>query len=180
MDQFRLSIVFDVAYSAGAVVLLTALCVVLRPVSRHLAALAALLKFVYVGSAMMMVLNWQAVPNLIANPRYSEMLGADHSMMLVQVNRSAAMDDYYVGLAFWALSATVIGWLWSESGYVPRPSALFGFAAAAWCAVCAFAYLGDPGFAQRVNLWWFDTPLAIFDIALSLWLRPWQLWPIAE
>lgn len=80
------------------------------------------------------------------------------------------MDEYYVGLAFWALSATVIGWLWLKSGYIPRPLALFGLVSAAWCALCTFAYIINPAFSHLVNLWWFDTPLAIFDIVLSFWL----------
>ena len=27
-----------------------------------------------------------------------------------------------------------------------------------------------PSFDKIVNLWWFDTPMGIFDIALSFWL----------
>ena len=27
-----------------------------------------------------------------------------------------------------------------------------------------------PNFDQIVNLWWFDMPMGIFDIALSFWL----------
>jgi len=170
MPQFRLSIVFDVVYSVGVVVLLTALYVVLRPVNRHLAALATLLKLVYSVTAVMMVLSWQAIAHLLANSEYAQALGADHLQTLVKVNLSATIDEYYVGLAFWALSATVIGWLWFKSGYVPKALALVGLVSAAWCALCTFAYIGSPAFSHLVNLWWFDTPLAIFDITLSFWL----------
>ncbi len=68
------------------------------------------------------------------------------------------------------MSATVIGWLWLKSGYIPKALALFGFVSAAWCALCTFAYIISPAFSDLVNLWWFDTPLAIFDIVLSFWL----------
>jgi hypothetical protein len=27
-----------------------------------------------------------------------------------------------------------------------------------------------PNFAKVLNLWWFDTPMGLFDIALSFWL----------
>jgi Domain of unknown function (DUF4386) len=170
MPRFRLSIVFDVVYSVGVVVLLTALYVVLRPVNRHVAALATLLKLVYAGTAMMMVLSWQAIARLLANSESAQALGADHVQMLVKVNLSATIDEYYVGLAFWALSATLIGWLWFKSGYVPKALALFGLVSAAWCTLCAFAYIGNPAFSHLVNLWCFDSPLAIFDIMLSFWL----------
>src|ERR1019366_8881450 len=144
MAHFRLSIVFDVVYSVGVVALLTALYVVLRPVNRYLATLATLLKLVYAVTAMLMVLSLQAIAHLLADPEYAQALGADQLQMLVKVNLSATMDEYYVGLAFWALSATVIGWLWFKSGYVPKALALFGLVSAAWCAFCTFVFLGNP------------------------------------
>ena len=42
--------------------------------------------------------------------------------------------------------------------------------ASAWCAVCTFTFLISPGFSKVVNLWAFDTPMALFEIALSLLL----------
>jgi hypothetical protein len=170
LPQFRLSIVFDVVYSVGTVVLLTALYVIFRPISRYLASLATLLKLVYAMTAMLMVLSLQSIAHFLANPMHGQALGADQLQVLLNVNISATMDEYYVGLAFWALSATVIGWLWFKSGYVPKALALFGLVSAAWCTLCTFAYLGNPAFSHFVNLWWFDSPLAIFDITLSIWL----------
>jgi len=35
---------------------------------------------------------------------------------------------------------------------------------------CVIAFLANPAFSQVVNLWWFDSPLSIFDIVLSFWL----------
>jgi hypothetical protein len=167
---FRLSVAFDVVYCVGTVVLLSALYVVLRPVNRYLALLAMLLKLMYAATAMLMVLSWHTIARLVTNPVYAQALGADQLQAMVKLNTSATMDEYYVGLAFWAVSATVIGWLWLRSGYVPKALALFGFVSAAWCTLCAFAYISSPAFSQVVNLWWFDTPLAIFDIVLSFWL----------
>jgi hypothetical protein len=167
---FRLSVAFDVVYCVGVVALLSALYVVLRPVNRYLAVLATLLKLVYAVSAMLMVLSWHTIARLVTNPAYARALGADPLQALVKLNTAATVDEYYVGLAFWALSAAVIGWLWLRSGYIPRAFALFGLVSAAWCALCTFAYIMSPAFAQTVNLWWFDSPLAIFDIVLSFWL----------
>jgi hypothetical protein len=167
---YRLSVAFDVVYAVGAVVLLSALYVVFRPVSRHLAVVATLLKLVYAVTAMLMVLSWLTIARLVTNPAYAQALGADHLQALVKLNTAATMDEYYVGLAFWAVSATVIGWLWLQSGYIPKALAVFGLVSAAWCALCTFAFIISPAFSSVVNLWWFDTPLAIFDIILSLWL----------
>jgi 4-amino-4-deoxy-L-arabinose transferase-like glycosyltransferase len=35
---------------------------------------------------------------------------------------------------------------------------------------CAFVYLIFPGFAKPVNPYWFDSPMALFELALSFWL----------
>jgi hypothetical protein len=36
--------------------------------------------------------------------------------------------------------------------------------------ICAFVYLIFPDFAKPVNPYWFDSPMAIFEMVLSFWL----------
>jgi hypothetical protein len=170
VPTYRLSVVFDLVYCVGVIVLLSALYVVFRPVNRYLAVLATTLKLVYAVTAMLMVLSWITIARLVTTPVYAQTLGDEHLQALVKLNTSATMDEYYVGLAFWAVSATIIGWLWLKSQYIPKPLALFGLVSAAWCALCTFAFIANPATSQVVNLWWFDSPLAVFDIILSFWL----------
>ena len=56
------------------------------------------------------------------------------------------------------------------SGNIPRALAAFGVISSAWSAACTFVYYIFPDFARVVNLWWFDSPMAIFELALSFWL----------
>ena len=79
-------------------------------------------------------------------------------------------DAYYVGLLFWALGATVGSYLWFKSNYIPRALAAFGLVTSAWCVTCTLVYYIFPEFTKVVNLWWFDSPMALFESALSLWL----------
>src|SRR6185369_12231211 len=58
--RFRLSIAFDLVYCSGVVVLLAALYVVLGPVNRILALVAAAWKLVYAVTAMLMTLEFQS------------------------------------------------------------------------------------------------------------------------
>jgi hypothetical protein len=167
---FRLSVAFDLVYCIGVVVLLSALYVVLAPVNRHLALLATLLKLVYAVTAVLMALSLLTVVRLASDAAYLQALKAEPLQALVRLNSSATLEEYYVGLAFWALSSTVLGWLWLRSRYIPAALAGFGLMSAAWCAFCTFGYIINPAFSRVVNLWWFDTPMALFDIALSFWL----------
>ena len=61
-------------------------------------------------------------------------------------------------------------YLWFKAKYIPRPLAAWGVISSVFCAACTFAFIIFPDFAKVVNLWWFDTPMSIFDIALSFWL----------
>lgn len=167
---FRLSVAFDLVYCTGVVVLLAALYVVLRPVNRYLALLASLGKLVYAATAVLMALSFLTILRLASDTAYVQALAPEPLQALVRLNSSAIWDQYYVGLAFWALSSTVLGWLWLKSRYIPAALAGFGLVSSAWCAFCTFAYIIHPAFSSVVNLWWFDTPMALFDITLSVWL----------
>ena len=167
---FRLSVAFDLVYCIGVVVLLAAVYVVLSPVNRHLALLASVLKLVYAVTAVLMALSYLTVVRLATDAAYQQALQPEALQALVRLNSSATGQQYYVGLAFWALSSTVFGWLWLKSRYIPAALAVFGVVSAAWCAFCTFAYIINPAYSRVVNLWWFDTPFALFDITLSFWL----------
>jgi hypothetical protein len=39
-----------------------------------------------------------------------------------------------------------------------------------FCLACTFVFIIFPDFARVVNLWWFDSPMGIFEMALSFWL----------
>jgi len=167
---FRLSVAFDLVYCIGVVVLLAALYVVLSPVNRHLAILASVLKLVYAVTAVLTALSFLTVVRLATDAGYRQAFQPEALQALVRLNSNATGQQYYVGLAFWALSATVFGWLWLKSRYIPAALAVVGVVSAAWCAFCTFAYIINLAFSRVVNLWWFDSPFALFDIALSFWL----------
>lgn len=75
-----------------------------------------------------------------------------------------------MGQLFWSLAAAISGYVFFKSRYVPRALATFVVVAAVWCAFCMVAYLIFPGFADVVNVWWFDSPMVIFEATLSGWL----------
>jgi len=93
-------------------------------------------------------------------------------LSLIEGNQQVLIksDYYYVGLLFWALGATAGSYLWLKSNYIPRALAAFGVISSGWCAACTFVFYIFPDFPKVVNLWWFDSPMRIFDIVLSFWL----------
>ncbi len=166
---FRIGIAGDVVYCVGVVVLLAALYVVLKPVDQNLALLAAFGRLVHGFTYLLVTINLFTALRLLSGADYSRAFGPDQLPVLARLYLSG-FDQYYVGLLFWALGATVGSYLWFKSNYIPKAMAAVGVISSAWCAACTFVLLIFPDFRSVVNWWWYDSPMGIFELALSFWL----------
>jgi hypothetical protein len=168
--QFRLAVTCFLIYSAGVVVLLTALYVILRPVNRGLALVGALFRLVFALLWLLTALNMLGALRHLGSVSYLQVFEADRLQALARLHLAANFDDYYVGLPFFGLAATACSYLWFKSGYIPKALAAFGLISSVWCVICAFIFLIFPHFNKIVNDYWFDSPMAIFEMVLSFWL----------
>jgi hypothetical protein len=167
---FRAGIVGDLFYCAGAVVLVAALYVILRPVSRGIALSAAFLRMMWVLMWLTVTLRFFDALRLIDGDDNLSRFDPDSLHALARAYLDARVDYYYVGLLFGALASIACAYLWFRSRYIPRVLAAYGLISSVWAVVCTVAFIAFPDFSRLVNLWWFDMPMGIFDIALSLWL----------
>jgi Domain of unknown function (DUF4386) len=167
---FRIGIIGDLIYCVGVVVLTTALYVILKPVNSGLALLAALWRFIWVLVWLVMTLNLFNALRLLSGADYLQAFETDRLQILARFYLGSSFDYYYVGLLFEALASTVCGYLWLRSRYIPRALAVFGVTSSAFCVACTLIFYVFPNFDKTVNLWWFDSPMGIFNIALSFWL----------
>ena len=168
--QFRCALACFITYDVGGIVLLTALYVIFAPVNRGLALAGALFRLVFVMLWLVAPLNSLGALRLLSDSSYLQVFEPQRLQALARVQIAASFDDYYVGLPFFGLAATVCAWLWFKSNYIPGGLALYGVIASAWCVVCAFVYLIFPNFNKIVNDWWFDFPMALFELVVSFWL----------
>ncbi|MFL6515625.1 MAG: DUF4386 domain-containing protein [Chthoniobacterales bacterium] len=168
--QFRAVVVGFLAYGVSVVVLVAALYVILRPVHQLLALVGALFRLLFALLWLLATLNLLGALRLIGSASYLQVIEPNRLQALARTYLAGTFDDYYVGLPFFALAATVSSYLWLRSRYIPRPLAWFGLIGSGWCVFCAFAYLVFPGFAKPVNPYWFDSPMALFELATSVWL----------
>ena len=165
---FRINIACDVIYCAGVVVLLTALYVILEPVNRGLALLAAFFRLVYALMWVVIALSLLDVLRLLSGAGYLRAFEADRLQALAGLY--LGVPAYAVGLPFYGLASTVCSYLWFKSKYIPRALAAWGVISSVGCVTCAFANIIIPNFAKVVNPWWFDTPMAGFEMATGFWL----------
>src|SRR5437867_11618926 len=168
--QLRITVVCFLTYTLGVVVLLTALYVIFKPVNPGLALVGALFRFVFALLWLLSPLNLLGALRLLSNASYLQVFEPDRLQALARLHIGANFDAYYVGLPFFGLAATVCAWLWLKSKYIPRGLSIFGVIASAWCVLCAFVYLIFPHFNKIVNDWWFDFPMALFELVVSFWL----------
>src|ERR1700687_3539524 len=168
--MFRINIACLLVYCIGIVVLLTALYVILKPVNRSLALLAALFRLVYGFTWIVIALNLFEALRLLSGADYMRVFELDRLQALARLSQATSFDVYYVGLLFYALASTLCSYLWFKSNYIPRVLAAWGVISSVFCVACTFVFIIFPGFARVVNLWWFDSPMAIFEIATSFWL----------
>jgi hypothetical protein len=168
--QFRITVVCFLTYSLGVVVLLSALYVILKPINPGLALVGALSRLVFALLWLLSTLNMLSALRLLSNANYLKVFEPDRLQALAKLHLSANFDDYYVGLPFFGLAATICAWLWLKSNYIPKGLAIFGVIASAWCVFCAFIFLIFPHFNEIVNDWLFDLPMGIFELVVSFWL----------
>ncbi len=177
--QFRFALVCFITYGIGGIVLLTSLYVILAPVNHGLALTGALFRLVFVTLWLVAPLNSLGALRLLGNSSYLQVVEPETLQALARAQIAASFDDYYVGLPFFGLAATVCAWLWLKSHFIPRGLSIFGVIASAWCVFCAVVYLIFPEFNKIVNDYIFDSPMALFELVVSFWLLFKGLKPVA-
>src|SRR5437764_12254915 len=168
--QFRVALICFITYGVGAIVLSTVLYVVLAPVNRGLALAGALFRVVFAMLWLIAPLNSLAALRLLGDSPYLKIFEPERLQALARIQIAGSFDDYYVGLPFFGLAATVCAWLWLKSKYIPRGLSIFGVIGSAWSVFCAIVYLIFPDFNKIVNDYIFDSPMALFELIVSIWL----------
>lgn len=168
--QVRVVATCFLSYSASVIVLLAALYVILRLVNQTLALVGALFRLVFAMLWLLATLNLLGALRLLGSAPYLQVFEADRLQALARLSVAANFDDYYAGLPFFGLAATVCAYLWLKSNYIPKGLAVFGVISSGWCVICAFVFLIFPHFNKVVNDYWFDSPMALFEMVLSFWL----------
>ena len=161
-QDFRLYLTAALSHGVGVVVLLAALYVVLRPVSQGLALFATLCRLVYGLMWLVQLVDWFGALRAARE--------AENLQPLAAMRLASAGDAYYVGLGFYGLGTLVFGWLWFKSRYVPRALAAWGILASLFMGFCGFAYLVFPRFDAIVSVNWYEGPVALFELGISIWI----------
>jgi hypothetical protein len=163
---FRVGIVADVLCCVALLAFSAALYVILRPVNQFLALVVFSGRLFQATTWLLLTMNLFTTLRLLKDDDYVRAFPADRLPSVARLDL-AGYAQVYVGLLFWALGGTVGAYLWLKSGYIPRALAGFGILASGWCAATLLAVYIFPDLGKLVNVYLYDTPMALFEVALS-------------
>ena len=164
---YRIGIAADIVTFTGVVVLTWALYVLLRPVGKHLAVLAVLLRLVEVAVhyvvtmlslGVLLMLGGGHLATFDASQRYS----------VVRLVLSAQGAGLNLGFVLLGLGSAVFAYLLLRSHYVPKALAALGMVASLLLSASAIAVILLPavGPAVRATM----VPMFVYEVSLGLWL----------
>ncbi len=165
---FRLGIASNLIVFAVDVVLITALYVVLKPVNRNLALVAAFWRLIETTILVVVTLNDFEVLRLLSGADYLRVFETDRLQALARLSIGAHGAGYNVGLLFFGFGSPVFCYLWFKSGYIPKALAAWGVLASLWVGVCAFAFIIFPDFAKIVTIEYYGGPIFFFELTMGV------------
>jgi Domain of unknown function (DUF4386) len=166
---FRLGTVSNLITFAGDVVLLWALYVVLRPINRNLALLAAFWRLGECSILAVITLTDFVALRLLDGTDYLRAFDTQQLQALARLFVGVHADGYRIGTVFFGLGSSVFAYLWLKSRYIPRGLAAWGIFSSLVVAIVTLAIMVIPSLTDIVGLSYFG-PIFIFEVALGFWL----------
>jgi hypothetical protein len=167
---FRLGIASNLAVFAIDVVLIAALYVVLKPVNKYFAVLAAAWGLIETAILVVVTLSDFDVLRILSGAEYLKVFEGDRLQALARLSIGAHGDTYNVGLVFAGLRSTDFCYLWFKSGFIPRALAGWGMAASFLMGACAFSFIIFPELAKLVPVEIYGGPIFVFELTMGFWL----------
>ncbi len=167
---FRLGIASNLTVFAVDVVLITALYLVLKPVNRSLALLAAAWGLIETALLVVVTLSDFDVLRILSGAGYLQAFEADRLEALARLSIGAHHDVYNVGLVFAGLRSTAFCYLWFKSGFIPKALAAWGVLASFLMGASAFSFIIYPELAKVVSVAIYGGPIFLFELAMGFWL----------
>jgi hypothetical protein len=167
---FRLGIASNLTVFAIDVALITALYVVLKPVNRSLALLAAGWGLIETAILVVVTLSDFDVLRILSGADYLQGFEADQLQALARLSIGAHHDVYNVGLVFAGLRSTAFCYLWFKSHFIPTALAAWGVFASFLMGAFAFSFIIFPELAKVIPVGIYGGPIFFFELTMGFWL----------
>ncbi len=169
---FRIGICGYLIVAILDIVVALALYVLLKPVNKSLALLAAWFRLVYAVILGIALQNLLSVLQLLGGADYLAAFktGELHAQVMLLLN--AHSDGWLIGLVFFGLHCLVLGYLIFKSGYIPRILGALLVAASFGYVIDSFAHFLLPNYSDYKTpfLLLVAVPAFIGELSFTFWL----------
>jgi hypothetical protein len=169
---FRIGIASDLIMIMCDVALALIFYVLLKPINKPLALLAAFFRLAQATILGINLLNLFFVLRLLSGADYLSVIGADQLHALVMPFLDAHSMGYSIGLVFFGFSILILGYLVFKSGYFPRILGILLMIASIGYLIDSFAnflLINYEAYEQIFSMVVF-IPAIIAELSLCLWL----------
>ena len=161
-------IALAVAYGIGAIIVMAALYIIFRPISRGLTLFAAFASLLYSVMWFIQLIDLFDALRIMRGGGYLQVFEPERLQALAGLQLASGWDAYYIGLTFYAIGYVLFSYLFFKSRYVPRALAVCGIVSLLFEGVCGFAYLIDRNFGAIVSVNWYEMPVFLFEVVNEL------------
>ncbi len=165
---YRIGIANNIVTFAIDVVLIWALYVLLRPVSRNLALLAVFFRLVETTMACVAIINYFVAMQFVSDADHLKAFDSEQLQALSIMHYTYALTFTVVAI-FLGLGSTIFNYLLFKSRYIPKALAVWGIFSSLLLLISQFAIIIFPDLEKIIIPACFG-PIAIDEIALGFWL----------
>lgn len=166
---FRMGIAGDLIMIMCDVALGLIFYILLKPVSKSLALLAAFFRLAQAATLGINLLNLFFVLQLLSGAAYLTIFGADQLHALVLLFLNGHSIGYSIGLVFFGIYLFILGYLVFKSGYFPRILGVLLIIASLSYLMDSFTSFLFPSY-EAITSQIMIAPTVIAELSLTLWL----------
>jgi Domain of unknown function (DUF4386) len=167
---FRVGLAGEMLTCVCDVALAMILYVLLKPVSKNLALLAAFFRLTFVGIYGVAKLFEIAALVVLGRADYLKAFEPRQSHALAYLSLRVHAYGYGVSLLFFGFCCVLFGYLIHKSGYLPRIIGVLLVIGGLGYVVFSLAQMLAPAFAARLLFPWILLPAFFAELGLCLWL----------
>ena len=166
---FRIGVVADLLTAVIVIGLVVALYVVLKPVNRSVALLAAFWRLAENAIGGLATLNAFLALRLLSGAGYLKEIDPPQLQALARLFLGAQGQGLSIAFVFLGLGSAAFSYLWFQSRYVPRPLAAWGIFSALLLSLVTLTILVFPPLGSVLKLTYM-APMGIYEVGLGIWL----------
>jgi hypothetical protein len=166
---FRIGTVGHLVVFAGDIVLLVALYVVLGPVNRGVALIAASWRLAGCCILAVALLSDFVTLRLLSGVDYLNAFSTSQLQSLARLFISVHSAGFQIGFVFLGLGSTAFSYLWLKAGYIPRVLAAWGIFSSLALAIGTLIFMVFPDLEAPTMLAHM-VPMFFYEVGLGLWL----------